>query len=417
MPKKRLVVCAIFANQAARLAEWLAYHHLAGVGHFVLYDNGSTDDPARVVRELPLAEHVTLIRWPQQPGQVAAYRHFIDIFAPGFEWAAFLEMDEFLLPLDSRNVVDRLDAQGNAAAVLVHRRSFAPGDAQQLVIEASRRRADDAFPANRHVRTIARCSELQDVTQNAHEFRINGLVVDTAGRPVANAAVQERACHLNLVVNHYCTGDRDNWLARLRQQIAPAEPPTDLLGELSRIEDNAIQAFVPDLRRLLGLAAPAVPKPRPEPVAETTMLTKPVPELQPELVLEPAPMQEPGPVVGSAPVMQQAPLPEPVAQGEPASAEPPRQPETVAATAAPGWVARGEDARERVGFALVFRDRSRNGEYWLAALRGSTAGATDPAFLTDDFARIRDFPSEAAACGACDAALAEAARNGSGQAG
>ena len=107
MDRKKLVVCAIFENEAVHLPEWLAYHHAAGVEHFVLYDNDSTDASAQAVREPPVAQHVTLIRWPQRPGQVAAYRHFIDIFAPSFEWVAFLDVNDFLLPLNSRNIATR----------------------------------------------------------------------------------------------------------------------------------------------------------------------------------------------------------------------------------------------------------------------------------------------------------------------
>jgi hypothetical protein len=76
--------------------------------------------------------------------------------------------------------------------------------------------------------------------------------------------------------------------------------------------------------------------------------------------------------------------------------------------AAPAWTARGADAQERAGgLGLVFRDRSRPGEHWLAALRGAAVAAIDPAFLLDEYDRIRDFPTDAEAREACDAALAK----------
>ena len=150
MDKIKLAVCAVFENEAPYLPEWLAYHHLAGVGHFVLYDNGSTDDPAGAIRASRVGEHVTLIPWPQRPGRMAAYRHFIDIFSPGFDWAAFIDVDEFLLPLNSRNVVDTLDWLSSAAAVLVHRRVFGPGAWQEpppgLAIETTTGARPTIFP-------------------------------------------------------------------------------------------------------------------------------------------------------------------------------------------------------------------------------------------------------------------------------
>ncbi|MSO99917.1 MAG: hypothetical protein EXR07_02525 [Acetobacteraceae bacterium] len=39
-----------------------------------------------------------MVDWPERPGQLPAYRHFIDRFAYAFEWAAFIDLDEFLVP-------------------------------------------------------------------------------------------------------------------------------------------------------------------------------------------------------------------------------------------------------------------------------------------------------------------------------
>ncbi|HEY3845791.1 MAG TPA: glycosyltransferase family 2 protein [Acetobacteraceae bacterium] len=431
MDKKKLVVCTVFENEAPYLPEWIAYHHLAGVQHFVLYDNGSTDDPARAVRNSPLMEHVTLIRWPQRPGRVAAYRHFIDIFAPGFEWVAFLDVDEFLLPLNSRNAADTLNSMSNAAAVLVHRRVFGPGAWQEppsgLVIENYDRRAADDFPANRHVKAIVRCNELSDVGQNPNEFRINGPVFNTAGHLAPNSAIQAQPCYQNLIINHYYTRSRQDWLAKLQRKQATPDNTTpkdepglfDHLAEVCQIGDTTIQAFVSPVRQLLG-HGPATSRP-PEAIS-------PRPAVPEQVAREPV---APDPIVSAAPqpAVPERETPEQVVaaltaaviqrvteslvarpgQSSQPVALPPVFTETTTslpAEAAQAWVPCGQDAQERVGgLGLVFRDRSRAGEPWLAALRGVAADAIDPAFLLDEFDRIRDFPTDAAARAACDAAL------------
>ncbi len=379
------------------------------------------DDPARVVRNSPVAEHVTLIRWQQRPGQLAAYRHFIDIFAPGFEWAAFLGVNEFLLPLAGGTVLGALDFLDQAGAVLVHRRVFSPGPWPEpppgLAIETYDRRAADYFAPNRHIRVIARCSELLDVTQTAHEFRVNGLVFDTAGRLAPNAAVQESPCYRNLVVNHYCTGPRQDWLARIEQDGAAAG---EILAELSQVQDDAIRAFAPAVRDLLGLAPPqgAVPEEVVSAGVSSVSPTEPAPLVVPERAINAgAPAVSPSeqtPLVVAAeaastgeltvsptePLPVSAPVDVPVSQlampvpgavpvpMEAASSGPPPPMTIVAVPAqvAPGWIPRGQDAQERVGgTALVFRDRSRAGDHWLAALRGAAAAGIDPAFLMDEY--------------------------------
>jgi len=75
----------------------------------------------------------------------------------------------------------------------------------------------------------------------------------------------------------------------------------------------------------------------------------------------------------------------------------------------PVWLPCGPDALEREDrLGLVFRDRSRAGEYWHAVIRGAPATTIDPAFLFDEFDRIRDFVNGAEAQVACDATLHKA---------
>ena len=406
MDKKKLVICAIFKNEARYLPEWLAYHHVVGVEHFVLYDNGSTDDPAQAIRNSPLAEQVTLIHWPQRPGQLAAYRHFIDIFAPSFEWAAFLDLDEFLLPLHSRSVLDTLDWLRHASAILVHWRVFGPGPWEAsppgLVIENYDQCAADDFPTNRHIKTIARCSELLDVTANPHEFNVAGRVFNTAGHPAPNVAIQEQPCYQNLVINHYFTRSRQDWLEKIQRGSAMFDYTTpkyeagliDHLATVCQVRDDTIKAFAPAVRQLLASVSSEPVGIQPVAI-ESPVAGSPAPDpAMPDLVA----------AVSAASIMEQW------ATGAPENRPPPPSGTAVSVpvAAAPVWLPRGQDAQERAGgLALVFRDRSRQGEHWLAALRGAAVAGVDPAFLLDEFDRIRDFPSEVEARIACDAALAE----------
>ena len=47
-----LAVVAIFKNEGRYLDEWLAYHLLAGVEHFYLYNNDSSDNYKEVLAPL-----------------------------------------------------------------------------------------------------------------------------------------------------------------------------------------------------------------------------------------------------------------------------------------------------------------------------------------------------------------------------
>jgi hypothetical protein len=274
--------------------------------------------------------------------------------------------------------------------------------------------------------------------------------------------VQAQPCYLNLVINHYAARSRQDWQGKLERDDAAAgavrhdqAAPFDELAAACQVRDTTIQAFAAPVRQLLGLDPPAPPAFDGDPLLATAPASlapaSPMAPASPVAPVSPvAPMGQPSPVVvvpavpapfvpaqvvpARATPAQAAPaqaVPAPVAAPVPQSvvaavqaaltpyaaalhgtrAEPSPQPDKAASMpvdVAPSWVRRGQDAQERTGgLGLVFRDRSRAGEHWLAALRGAAVGAIDPAFLMDEYDRIRDFPTDAAARAACDAALAQ----------
>lgn len=412
-----LVICASFKDQARYLVEWIAYHCAIGFDRFVLYDNVSTDGGSDAIRRSPLSERVAVIQWPQD--QLSAYRHFIDIFAPAYEWAAFIDVDEFILPLGGHSLQDVLRRCADASAVLVNGRVFGPSGHEEpppgLVIESYDQRVNDTLPVNRYVKSIVRCAELLDVTQDPRIFRLKGAACNPLGQEVPNVAVQRDACFQNLVINHYYTKSRRDWLARVASGSASgneAEPqyPDDLFDQFAaacQVKDEAIKAYAPQVRAMLGAAsgsappvpAPFSPLPAPAPIAASPEAT--VAAGQPA----PAPVAVPPAPAPAAPAW----FPPGFPTGGFASVQSPTAAMPVPARAeAERWRACGSDAREYAGgLALVFRDRSRPAAPWLAALRGDAAGLIDPDFLLDEAGRLRDFPTEQEACSACEAALAD----------
>ena len=261
---KPLAVCAIFKNEAPFLLEWLAYHRVVGFDHFILYDNESSDEGAALIRASHLAHRATVIPWPRRPGQLPAYQHFIENFAPDFEWVAFIDLDEFLLPLSNDNIIPMLPTGHEFSAMLVQWRCFGPSGhvarPAGLVIENYTLRLADDQDLNHTVKSIVRCSDILTVSVTPHEFRVRGPVCDTLGRAVVNMPVQPTPCHANLVVNHYITKSRQDW----REKIARGSPdrqdsvPTygaaafEELERRSVVHDDAIGRFAPDVKRLLS---------------------------------------------------------------------------------------------------------------------------------------------------------------------
>jgi hypothetical protein len=112
-----VAVVAIVRNEARHVGEWARFHRAAGVDGFFVYDDGSTDATAAVLRAA-LGDRLTLAPWGQRlsvpgPGweihnQVLAYAHAAANFGGAFRWMAFIDADEFLVPKRAASLPEAL---------------------------------------------------------------------------------------------------------------------------------------------------------------------------------------------------------------------------------------------------------------------------------------------------------------------
>lgn len=262
----RIGVCAIFKNEAPFLLEWIAFHKMIGVDHFVLYNNGSDDDGAARIAASPFAPNVTLVDWPERPGQQSAYRDFISNHAKSFTWVAFIDLDEFIHPLHANSLRDVLRDPRYArfSSILLNWLMFGPSGHERrpdrLVIEAYTRRTPIADHGNRHVKTLARTAHLLGVGETPHVFPLQGPSCDAQGTEIPCHAIQESVCHNVMILNHYYTRSRQDWEIKLLRGRADAPDDAavqyhmgifDMMAANATEEDTRMSRFVPRLRWLL----------------------------------------------------------------------------------------------------------------------------------------------------------------------
>ncbi len=259
----KIAVCAIFKDEAHFLLEWLAFHRMIGVDLFVLYDNGSSDGGADLIRASSFARNVTLIDWPERPGQLSAYNHFRINHAPQFTWVAFIDIDEFIMPRAGGSIRDILmrRAYQPYAQILLQWLVFGPSGHRTrphgLVIESYTRRLPEAAEASRHIKTIARADRLRGIDYTPHAAECSGPACNTRGEAVLPYAIQPTACHEVMVVYHYFTKSEDDWGFKRRRGRGNSLEPyqermfSDVAGEAT-VEDTSALRFVPRLRALLG---------------------------------------------------------------------------------------------------------------------------------------------------------------------
>jgi hypothetical protein len=100
-PPFRLSVCALVRNEEFYVQEWLLWHYLLGVQHFVLYDNDSDDDTRDFLRPFVELGIATLRPWPGEEHSKALSSALDDCLspsaAPASDWVLLADVDEFLI--------------------------------------------------------------------------------------------------------------------------------------------------------------------------------------------------------------------------------------------------------------------------------------------------------------------------------
>ena len=104
-----LAVVTIFKDEARYLEEWLNYHLAAGVDHFYLYDDGSTDNPREVLEPYIEAELVDYFPVTGENMIIPVYNDAVRRFKFAARYMAFLDVDEFIFPKTNQSVVEVVD--------------------------------------------------------------------------------------------------------------------------------------------------------------------------------------------------------------------------------------------------------------------------------------------------------------------
>lgn len=100
-----LAVVAILKNEGRYLKEWLDYHLLAGVEHFYLYNNDSTDNYNEIIAPYVDAGLVTSKYFPGDIMQFVAYFEAIQDYRFHCRYMAFIDLDEFIFPKNTTGTI------------------------------------------------------------------------------------------------------------------------------------------------------------------------------------------------------------------------------------------------------------------------------------------------------------------------
>lgn len=111
--KYQLSLVSIMKYEEPYVAEWVAFHKVCGVQHFYIYDNNEQSSMASVLRPYIEQNIVTLIPYYGELKMFQAYNHAIDNFKNESKYIAFIDADEFLVPVSDEPLPDIVDSVFN----------------------------------------------------------------------------------------------------------------------------------------------------------------------------------------------------------------------------------------------------------------------------------------------------------------
>jgi len=270
-----LSVCAIFQNEAQWLREWIEYHRLIGVEYFLLYNNGSSDDWQAVLQPYIEEGVVRVIDWgtgddPFPDEQIRAYNHSLRQLRRTSEWVAYIDIDEFIVPIECDSLADFLRDYEEYGGVVLNWRTFGTGgvellDEGELLIEALQKAVDQKGHETEVVKSIVRPRRTLH-PNGVHRFfyRPGFFAVDTnfeRSNPIEPRCCARKVLFDRCLINHYrlrtcdwAFGEKARRNAHfygttMEKERSQLKLKDDCLNKITNLD---IQRFVPSLKERLG---------------------------------------------------------------------------------------------------------------------------------------------------------------------
>ncbi len=230
-----LAVVAILKNEAPYLREWLDYHLVAGIDHFYLYDNDSSDNYNEIIAPYVAAGLVTSKKISGGSAQFAAYADAVLNFRFQSRRMAFIDLDEFIYPKSNRSVaevVEEILSRTEAAGLAINWQLFgssgeSKADYSRGVLERFTRRAPidwvvpipnrDIPGGNAQVKTIADPRRVAFFTSAHFPIYFEGnFSVNERGAVVPNYC-NEPVTAEKIAINHYNVKSREEFLIKIKR--------------------------------------------------------------------------------------------------------------------------------------------------------------------------------------------------------
>lgn len=223
-----LYIAAIIKDEYSGLLEWIAYHRVLGVTGFIIADNGSRDGSKELLTSLARLGIVSTFEQPDlvnQKPQLPAYERILRSCPSGVDLLAFIDADEFLLPLTgdltlTDFLASRFQDESVSALALNWSNFGSSGELfaeEGLVTERFTKRAPQPFNVHHNFKSIVRPQRVSRF-HNPHYADLRyGRYIDARGNdltlhPKHGNGVSAEVLWNGVRVNHYAVKSLEEFL-------------------------------------------------------------------------------------------------------------------------------------------------------------------------------------------------------------
>jgi glycosyltransferase involved in cell wall biosynthesis len=267
--KYQVAACLMFYNEAYYLQEWIEYHHLIGIEHFYLFNNGSTDNYLEILKPYIRKGLVELFDRPERGEnqarhnqiQCSIYKEAVDMTRDRVRWLAIIDADEFIYPVKKKPLREILKHYENFGGVYLNYLFFGTSHVQKLppgklIIESLTHCAAQPMAFGK---SIVKPNRVSNDIRDPHRFWYNPPFFHVNTSYESFDWAPGRVTDDTLLLFHYYTGDIDHAMnvtfPRRRRWIGiKAEDYLENLEWMNIRENLSMQYYIPELKRRISKA-------------------------------------------------------------------------------------------------------------------------------------------------------------------
>lgn len=217
-PQCYLAVCAIAKNEGPYFKEWIEWHRNMGVEKFYIYDNESTDGTKDIL--LPYIESglVEYTFFPGNKKQLASYDDCFKKHRFDTRWIAFIDLDEFIVPIKHKTIPEFLRNFEKFPAVEINWLIYGSGGAKTrqpgTMMERFKCHSNPDHYLNRHVKSIVNPRRVFTMIGCHEVARISGRAADSHGNLIKRNFWEREPQQDIIRINHYAVRSYEEFVEK-----------------------------------------------------------------------------------------------------------------------------------------------------------------------------------------------------------